>query len=228
MARRPFRKRLLSSPIFHVFMPFIVSVLLRLIYVCARIEKRIPPASEPYLNGEKPAVFCFWHGRMIMHLMIKPKNRPMFVLSSRHNDGALIVATMRQFGIGTVRGSSNFGSAKALRELLKVTEVGGNISFTPDGPRGPFQQAAHGAAFVATKTNYPLLPITFSATRHKRLRSWDRFMIPLLFSRIVFVADEPIFVAANDDISIRSATETLAASLNRITNKADTLCGVNL
>ncbi len=226
MARRPFKKRLLNSPIFHFFMPFLVSILLRLVYWSARVEKHVPLASAPYINGEKPALFCFWHGRLIMQLMIKPKNRGLFVLSSHHNDGALMVATMRHFGIGTVRGSTNFGSAKAVLALLKVTDAGGNIAFTPDGPRGPFQQAALGAAFVAAKTGYPLVPITFSATRHKRLRSWDKFMIPLPCSRIVFMVGEPMHLADADDATIRTATDTLAASLTRITAEADTMCGV--
>ena len=226
MARRPFKKRWLNSPIFHVLVPVLVSLLVRLIYYTARIKKYIPANATPYMNGEKPAIFCFWHGRLIMQLMMKPKGRPMFVLSSHHNDGALIASTMRWFGIDNVRGSSNLGSAKALRALFKVTEAGGNISFTPDGPRGPFQQAAPGAAFVAAKTNYPLVPITFSATRHKRLRSWDKFMIPFLFSRMVFVVGEPIHVAGDEDTSIRAATDLLQNNLSRITAEADVICGV--
>ena len=117
MARRPFKKRLLNSPIFHFFMPFLVSILLRLVYLSARVEKHIVANAAPYMNGEKPAVFCFWHGRLIMQMIINPKNRRMFVLSSHHNDGALMVATMHHFGIGTVRGSTNLGSAKAVLAL---------------------------------------------------------------------------------------------------------------
>jgi lysophospholipid acyltransferase (LPLAT)-like uncharacterized protein len=109
---------------------------------------------------------------------------------------------------------------------MSITASGSNLGFTPDGPRGPFQQAASGAAFVAAKTGYPLLPITFSATRHKRLRSWDRFMIPLLFSRIVFVADDPIWAEDASSSGVTQTTHRLTTSLNRITAEADAICGI--
>jgi len=226
--QRSFKKRLLSNPFSWWLIALLVSVLVRLIYVTARIEKQIPAAAEPYFSGEKPAIFCFWHGRLLMHLTVKPPVRPMYVLASHHNDGTLIAGTMRRFGIDQVRGSRNRGGAQALLALFKITHAGGNISITPDGPRGPFQKAAQGAAFVAAKTGYPIIPITFSATRYRRLRTWDRFMIPRLFSRIVFIAAEPMVVDGEADAAVAVATQQLEQTLARITADADRQCGVGV
>ena len=223
MARKSLRKRLLNARGVHLFSAFVFSLLLRIIYMTCRVEKHMPSSVQPYIDGELPAVFCFWHGRMIMHPFVKPPGRSMSVLISHHNDGALITAVMRWFGIGSVRGSKKMGGTRALRNLLKVTQEGGNIAITPDGPRGPFQKAAPGATYVAAKTGYPLLPVTFSASRSIRFRSWDRFMLPKPFSRIAFVAAAALLVPNENEETLTQATAQLETSLVQITQAADAL-----
>lgn len=224
--RRSLGKRVFQSPITHVILSCIMSLMMRAIYLTCRVSKQVPEEAEPYMRGEKGAIFCFWHGRMIMHPFVKPRGRTMDVLISHHNDGALITATMKWFGIGSVRGSKKLGSTKALRALLDVTERGGNIAITPDGPRGPFQVAAPGAAFVAAKTAHPILPVTFSASRHWRFRSWDKFMMPKPFARIVFVVGPMQFDVVDDEQSIEIATHELQRNLSAVTYEADRICGV--
>lgn len=224
--KRSVKKRLFKSRAVQIMLASLIALIVRVIYLTARVEKNVPPVSMPYMTGEKPAIFCFWHGRMIMHLLVKPPPRDMYVLSSHHADGALIAAVMRWFGIKTVRGSRSRGSAKALYDLFRITEGGSNIAITPDGPRGPFQKAALGAAYIAAKTGYPIVPVTFSATRHARFRSWDKFMLPKLFSRIVFVVGEPITIPADDHDALRGQNLLMENALVRITAEADTICKV--
>ena len=220
------RKRFLSSTFVHVVGSFLFSSFLRMLYLSCRVQRQFPQSTLPYLRGEKPAIFCFWHGRMVMQPFMKPP-RPMFVLISHHNDGALITATMRWFGIDSVRTARKKGGTPAIRELLAVTERGDNIAITPDGPRGPFQKAAEGAAYVAMRTGYPIVPLAFSATRHWRLRSWDKFMIPKFFTKLVFITADPMRIAADsDDDALTAATAALQHTLADITAQADTACGV--
>ena len=226
MARKSLTKRLLNSKPMHYTLSVIASFLLRMIFFTNRIEKQFDVAALPYVTGERPGIFCFWHGRMIMNPFCIPRGRTMSVLISHHNDGALITETMRRFDIGSVRGSKKLGSMKALFDLFNVTHAGGNIAITPDGPRGPFQTAALGAGYVAAKTGYPLLPVTFSATRCWRFRSWDKFMLPKPFGRILFIADAPILVQNDDDDTIKTSTAALEASLNAITAEADKNAGI--
>lgn len=232
MSRAPRRKeslkkRVLTSSL--VIWPgaLLVSLIIRALYYSNRVRYAWQPSVLPYMRGEKPAVFCFWHGRMIMQLMIDPPSRRMHVLSSRHTDGTITMAIMSFFGVRTVRGSTNKGAPAALRSLMAVTRSGGNISITPDGPRGPFQKAAEGAAYLAARCDYALVPVTFSATRHWRFRSWDRLMIPKPFGRICFIAGEPIHLPADaDDHAITHATALLEQGLIAATAEADALCGV--
>ncbi len=224
MARKKLFKRILNSKALHFSMSLVASLLMRAIYSTCRVEKEFDEKAKPYLAGEKPAVFCFWHGRLIMAPFIVPPKRSMSVLISHHNDGALITETMLRFGIGSVRGSKKLGGAKALLALLKITETGGNIAITPDGPRGPFQKAASGAAYVAAKTGYPLVPISFSATRHWRFQSWDKFMLPKPFTRLRFTAAAPLLIHSDEDAP--TATASLEASLTTLTRATDEAVGV--
>jgi lysophospholipid acyltransferase (LPLAT)-like uncharacterized protein len=215
------RKTLAKQASTHWLVPFLVSLLLRMIYLTARKKIIMPESAKPYMSGEKQAIFCFWHGRMILHPFKKPPGRDMRVLISRHHDGEIITLVLRWFGIGTVRGSTKKGGDIAIRELLQVVEHGDNISITPDGPKGPAFIAQHGAAYVAQKTGLPLVPISFGASRAKQFSSWDKFLLPRPFARIVFVVAEPITIGADD--VIESCSQHLSDVMNRTMQEADRL-----
>jgi lysophospholipid acyltransferase (LPLAT)-like uncharacterized protein len=224
--RRSLDKRLTSSPIIVWTLCILASLVIRLVYLTNRISKQYAPGTHEFESGKRSAIFCFWHGRMLAQPFINPPV-PMYVLISRSRDGVLISTLMRCFRICTVSGSRSRGAAAALRAMLQLTEKNYNIAITPDGPRGPFQQAVNGAAYLASKSGYPILPITYSASRSKRLRSWDRFMLFKPFGRIQFIVGDPIHVPADaDDATIEQTTVQLQEVLTRITHEADTICGV--
>lgn len=224
--RRPLKKRLLGSPLVVWPLAMLTAALIRVLYYTNRRHFDFPASLTPYVRGELPAIFCFWHGRMIAQPFLNPP-LPMYVLMSAHRDGVFIGTVMRCFGIRMVAGSRSRTGANALRGLMEITGRGHNISITPDGPRGPAQMAASGAAYLASKSGHPLIAVTFSATRHRRIRSWDRFMLPLPFGRIHFIVAEPQIVPREvSDAVISEHTARLEETLNRITAEADARCGV--
>src|SRR5688572_31077739 len=97
-------KRLLANPHVRFALTSVVSLLLRGIFLLSRVTRRIDPRAEPYVRGEKPAMFCFWHGRMILMPFFKPPKRRTFAMASHHRDGAIIAEMLRRFGIATIRG----------------------------------------------------------------------------------------------------------------------------
>lgn len=210
-------KKLLKLPVVRGTLSLLVSLLLRFIFLSSRVRSITPDASRAFMSGQKQAIFCFWHGNMIMHPFHKPRGRKMAVLISHHRDGAFITAILGWLGIGTVRGSTRKGGANAMRELFTICEQGSNISITPDGPRGPVYQAAGGAAMLARKTGLPLIPVAFGATRGRRFSSWDKFLLPYPFTRILFVASEPIFAheASDDDAVSLALRDGLMAAMQQ-------------
>ncbi len=216
--RLPWRKRVFKHPVFQDIIAWMIFIIMKLCWFSYRIEKQIHPGSLPYLQGTDNGIFCFWHGRMIAFPFFKPSSRVMHVLISLHRDGELIAKVIRHFSIRTIRGSSSRCARAATRQLLDQLKAGDNISITPDGPRGPVFQAEKGAILLAKLAGKPLIPVSFSAQRARRLRTWDRFMIPLPFSKLLLIVDAPFFVSEHDSHAQRLQLEQ---RLNAITNQAD-------
>jgi lysophospholipid acyltransferase (LPLAT)-like uncharacterized protein len=82
--------------------------------------------------------------------------------------------------------------------MVRQVESGRDIALTPDGPRGPAKSFAPGALIVAQRTGAAIIPATVVARSAWRLKSWDRFMIPRPFTRVVISYGAPAHVQAGD------------------------------
>ena len=92
-----------------------------------------------------------------------------------------------------------------MRSLLRKAAEGWDIAFTPDGPRGPASEVQPGVILAAAATGLPVVPVAVAATRAKRLRSWDRFLVPLPFSTVHLVYGEPLQVKRRGDLAEAAA-----------------------
>lgn len=171
-------------------------------------------------------IVCFWHGRLLA-MPFASAGRPAKVLISRHGDGEFIARVMSYFGLGAVRGSYRKASVSALREILSELKQGTTIGITPDGPKGPRHQVKAGIMELAKLTRSPIVPVTYGASRKKVFSSWDRFVLPYPFSRILFVWGDPIYVAADARAeAVEESRKELEARLVAMTETADRMvCG---
>jgi len=72
----------------------------------------------------------------------------------------------------------------------------------------------------------PILPLAFGASPAITLRSWDRFLVPLPFARVVFVWGAPIYVPAElSRAEMARFQEELTERVNAVTGEADRLAG---
>lgn len=177
-------------------------------------------------DAGRPFILAFWHGRLLMMPYCWRRGVAMNMLISRHPDGRLIARTIGHFDLGAVAGSSSKGGRAALREILRAIGRGECVGITPDGPRGPRMRASTGVVDIARLSGVPVLPAAFATSRRKVLGSWDRFVVPLPFSRGVFVWGAPIAVPRNADADAReTARRAVEERLNAITAEADRLVG---
>lgn len=151
------------------------------------------------VQTEKGVIGVFWHGRMLLMPFLYPGN-DISILISAHRDGEIIANVMKLFGFGLVRGSSKKGGSAALREMLKTLKSGGDLGVTPDGPKGPAETVKPGIAETARMSGKYIIPTTFTASHSIRATSWDRFMIPLPFSRVVLYAGTPLKYEVGEDM----------------------------
>jgi lysophospholipid acyltransferase (LPLAT)-like uncharacterized protein len=82
----------------------------------------------------------------------------------------------------------------ALLELTNHAKRGYDLAVTPDAPKGPRYVVQHGVISLAQVTGLPIIPVTCNTQQKICFKSWDRFQIPLPFSRCELILNKPIFV----------------------------------
>ncbi len=168
----------------------------------------------------RPIVFAFWHGRMLP-LLWKHRHEGAVVLISEHGDGELIARVAMSLGYRTVRGSTFRGAQRALMGIIRELEQGHDAAFTPDGPRGPLEEFAPGAAVAAQRTGAPMILVGAGAAWSWRLKSWDRFLIPKPFARVTIEYSEPQVLSHASARDAAADAPRLQEELKAITARTD-------
>lgn len=170
---------------------------LRMLARTWRYEVRNGQAIASLRDARRPFIFSLWHGQLLP-LLWHHRNEDIAVLISEHRDGELVARVADSLGYRLIRGSTSRGGERALLGLVRDLREGREVAVTPDGPRGPARKYAPGALIAAQRAGAPILPIAAHATRAWRLRSWDRFMIPKPFARVIVAYGNPEEVNAPD------------------------------
>jgi lysophospholipid acyltransferase (LPLAT)-like uncharacterized protein len=142
-------------------------------------------------EGSERRAFAFWHGELLT-LAYTHRNRGVCVLVSRHRDGESIAVALRRLGFRIVRGSSTEGGPEGLLEMCTRVKEGLDLAITPDGPRGPRHRAQPGVVYLAQRTGVIIVPTACVAESRIVLNTWDRFQIPLPFSRVIIAHGAPL------------------------------------
>lgn len=213
-----------SSPVARRAAVRLLSWLLRGLFGTLRPEYVQRQLERQAQGGPRPILFAFWHGRMLYFLKLyEYLGARVTVLVSQSRDGEVVAQLLSRFGFQTIRGSTSRGGARGLLAVVNKVRSGMHAAFTPDGPRGPRFQVQPGLVMVAKRTGAPILPMAFGAQRKRVLASWDAFLLPLPFSRVVVVYGEPIYVPADASAAdLEAKRREVEASLRRITETADT------
>jgi len=184
-----------------------------------RVTLRVRHVRVENIERQPQCIQAFWHETIVMMLFSR-FHRPITVMSSQSRDGDIAVFVYWTFGVRSIRGSSRRGGNAAMREVVRAARGGSNIAMTPDGPTGPPRIAKDGVIFAARMSGLPIIPVTFAAKRTKRLRSWDRMIVPLPFSRAIFLYGEPLAIARDDDGE--EARKKLEMAMNELADEAET------
>jgi len=168
---------------------------IRVLAATWRVRREGDSALQAVQRAEVPVVFVLWHEE-ILPLLWAHRHEGIAVLVSTHADGEIIARISAAFGCRTVRGSSSRGGSRALLDLVKELSSGHDVAVTPDGPRGPRRSFAPGAVVAAMRARAPVVALSASVDRAWRLRSWDRFVIPKPFARVVVRYSAPTRVDA--------------------------------
>lgn len=168
-----------------------------------------------------PTIILIWHGRIFFAPYFF-RRRGIMPLVSPSEDGEIIAQIISRWGYKTLRGSSSHSIIRAWNEMKKELSQGGELIIVPDGPRGPDRKMKPGALKLAQETGAYLVPFTFSSSKRKILKSWDRFLIPRPFSRFVAMYGNPISVDQTlDKKGMGKKLQEVEKIMNELDRRAD-------
>lgn len=220
---KPAFKKFLKSGFTISAAGFVIALYLRFVLLTSR--RRVNESYRTLLRLSKqgePVIIAFWHGRLALPGFFRYRARPHDAVISAHSDGKIIAAVMRFIGVDSITGSSSKHGAAAVRGVLRAIKKGRIVVVTPDGPRGPREKVSGAVSALAARTGAHIVPVAFSASRGRYLKSWDRFFLPYPFSRVTLFAAEPLCCLPGNEAQCDAALEQ---ALCRVTREADEAAG---
>jgi len=206
------------------FAAVLIGLFIRAVTVTVRF--RLDDRSGPFSGapGEK-FIFAVWHNRLALCLMLYRRyairsepDRRMAAIVSASRDGGMLARILEHFNVEPVRGSSSRRGGQALREMVSWAERGCDLGITPDGPRGPCYKVQEGVISTAQLTGLPIVPASYHLNWKIRLKSWDRFQVPLPFARCEVSVGKIMRVPREaTDAERESLRQQLEADLRQIT-----------
>jgi lysophospholipid acyltransferase (LPLAT)-like uncharacterized protein len=210
-----------SQRIALAIIPRLTAVILGVIGITLRFEV---VAEEGAIPATPPAkgIFCFWHQCTLPCGWYFRKFR-CSILISRSFDGELIARTLSILGFDSVRGSSSRGGAAGLLALQQVLESGLPVVFTADGPRGPIYETKMGPVKLAQMTQQQIGSFYLLPVRAWKLNSWDHFLIPKPFSRVIVSWSRPVAppLPDADAATLEAKREELTDTIERARRNAE-------
>lgn len=151
-----------------------------------RFEEIAPEGVAPLIMGIGAGrqIFCFWH-QCVLPCTVYFRRTHATILISQSFDGELITRVLQLFGFRAVRGSSSRGAREGLLGLAEVIDGGTPAIFTADGPRGPLYRTKMGPIKLAQITGAPIGCFHLEPEHKWTMGSWDKFLVPRPFTRIV-------------------------------------------
>ena len=136
-------------------------------------------------KSDKPIIICIWHGFFVFPMFFLKKHYIQTkVVSSTHTDSMILARVLNDYGFNLIKGSSTRGAKNVIKEMMTFLNKNNSIiAITNDGPKGPPRIAKGGAVALAKKMNAHIVFITGKSSNYRKLKTWDSFILPKLFSK---------------------------------------------
>jgi len=169
-------------------------IVVKIISATYRIRIINPEMEQNILSREEVPIYASWHQRFFPGITLFSRRRPVSIIISQSRDGDFISRIAEKLGFHPVRGSSSRGGRRALVEITRLARKGYKIVHIVDGPRGPSGVVKFGLLKIAQFSGMPILPSITSPENKWVFNSWDKFMIPKPFSRIIISVGDEVYI----------------------------------
>jgi len=181
-----------------LFLVSLLSIPLRLYAKTLRWENKDVVERNPN------SIFAILHGQALI-MVLYGRDKGIYSLSSLSEDGLISGKLQEVMGFRVIYGSSELGrkergARRATIRLLKAIKEGSSVGITVDGPVGPAFKVQKGVLFLSQKTGRPIIPLVARVSRGIVFNSWDRFTIPLPFSKVTILEGEKVYVRNTEEM----------------------------
>lgn len=143
------------------------------------------------VQRNETAILALWHDELFPLMHVRG-TWPLAAIVSQSRDGELLARFLEGMGIKTARGSSSRGGARAgVKAVQLMRKEKRLLCVTVDGPRGPRHKVKGGVIQISVLAQAPIVPVRMHMSCSKKFASWDRFQLPLPFSKVRIVFGEP-------------------------------------
>jgi hypothetical protein len=208
--------------LFNYVIPYLLFAVVYLWCLTLRSKNLNEEEENHFKNLTGPYILTLWHGRIFYLFYYLRRHPEYFLLISPSADGDLLARLARLMGYSVIRGSTYKKAVSGARSLIKVLRKNQKIIIIADGSRGPRCVAQPGSVQLAGITGAPIFPMTFGAKNKVVLNSWDRFVLPLPFTRCTLNFSSPISLPPkSSEQIIEEKRLELETALNRINKASD-------
>jgi len=206
-------KKLLNN----YLIPYLLFAVFRIWCFTLRSRNKNPEGEKVLRELPGRFIITMWHGRIFYLFYHCRKLSDLHLLISPSQDGDILAGLARLMGYSVIRGSSFKKAVPSARSLIKVLRREGRIAVIADGSRGPCCKVQPGIIQIAGMTEAPLIPLTFTAKRERVLNSWDRFVLPLPFTRCTVNVGRPMHLTRQtDERALQEKQQELENGLNQL------------
>ncbi len=149
---------------------------------CATV--RLPEFQPGSADTGHPLIFACLHRDILLAIMHVRSMRPS-LLVSQSPDGDILIRTLGEKDYGFVRGATGEDGKRAFSVLRRELEAGRSIGLAVDGPKGPYGMINEGVLQLSRLSGAPIVPLRGDARRCRVLDTWDRTVLPHMFSAVV-------------------------------------------
>jgi len=204
----------------------ILSLFSNLVYRTCRFSiKGQGVLSEVQKSGES-VILTSWHG---MTMMVAGFIRDYFdirtfnvIVPDDHRGGTLEIFA-NHLGVKSISlnltGDESMGTGKKLVALIRDIKKGRNFLIHPDGPAGPAYRVKPGLPYIASRAGSRILPLGCYCRHAYHIPRWDRYTLPLPFSKVQIRVGKLIRIPQGDQNLVEICRE-LENTLNRLTFQA--------
>ena len=176
--------KILKSAVFQSLVVWLLAQYIRFCWATTRWQQDGLDALKAQLGAHGPVIMVLWHESLIYAPKAWPtQDFPVCSLTQDANAGRLAGLVMERFGFENRCLDARVSGVGIMREVMQLARDGVSIGIAADGPEGPARIAKEVPVDWSRVTGLPIWFYAFETSRHKRLKTWDRMMLPLPFAR---------------------------------------------